>query len=216
MDKTFVQFTKDHFFIQNFLEQAAGNVELCENGEDGKSLLHISCSNEMLVIRNLDQVGSREGDLGGSTTVGFLRLDKAHGLCKRVDHMIFENFKENLWNVHLIEMKSGVTSNEKGIDIKGKFRASYLLAHMIASVLAIKIETTRMYTTYERVDLKPSAENPVVRKARLGFYAFSSQEEWSGGRFALNINGRRPFQHTPLKMKRNAEGILVGECRLCC
>ena len=52
MDKTFVQFTKDHFFIQNFLEQAAGSVELCENGEEGQSLLHISCSNEMLVIRN--------------------------------------------------------------------------------------------------------------------------------------------------------------------
>ena len=90
-------------------------MELCENGEDGKTLLHISCSNEMLVIRNLDQVGIREGDLGGSTTVGFLRSDKAHGLCKRVDHMIFENFKENLWNVHLIEMKSGVTVMRNGL-----------------------------------------------------------------------------------------------------
>ena len=32
MDKTFVQFTKDHFFIQNFLEQAAGNVSFVKMG----------------------------------------------------------------------------------------------------------------------------------------------------------------------------------------
>lgn len=54
--------------------------------------------------------------------------------------------------LHLIEMKSSV-GNEKWIEIKGKFRASYLLAQGIAAMLEMNIVDACMYTTFENVHL---------------------------------------------------------------
>ena len=66
------------------------------------------------------------------------------------------------------------------------------------------------HTTYERVKLDAMSANPAERRAKLGVPAVSPEKEWSGENFALNINGRRAFQHIPVLMSRNAQNILEG------
>ena len=78
----------------------------------------------------------------------FFQAGKEKSLFKRADHMIFEKRQGNQWKLHLIEMKGSV-GQEKWVEIKGKFRASYLVAQAIAGMLELDISETVMYTTYE-------------------------------------------------------------------
>ena len=64
---------------------------------------------------------------------------------KRVDHLIFERQNGNQWKLYLIEMKGSV-GEEKWVEIKGKFRASYLVAQALAGMLELDIAEATMYT----------------------------------------------------------------------
>lgn len=125
-------------------------------------------SNNNLIIRNVDKK-HRE--------IYFFQNSKIKSMFKRVDHIIFENLSDNNWKIHLIEMKSSV-GNEKWNEVKGKFRASYLLAQSIATMLEMNILETCMYTTYEKVHLSFSETMPSARRLLLGNKLVSPQNEW--------------------------------------
>ena len=130
---------------------------------------------------------------------------------KRVDHIIFERLQENNWNIHIIEMKSSVEMG-KWIEIKGKFRASYLLAQGIAAMLDMDIVKVCFYTTYEKVNLQPAQEQPSARRLKVGVPQVPPREEWNGNNFGLNLGERISFLHKPVQMVRNEEGVLIGTC----
>lgn len=52
-------------------------------------------------------------------------------------------------------------------------------------------------------------ENILTRKPHLGKKAIKPENEWSGKEFGLNIGDRLTFNHKPLEMKRDRDGILI-------
>ena len=107
-------------------------------------------------------------------------------------------------------MKSSV-GRKKWNEIKGKFRASYLWAQGIAAMLDMNIVDTHMYTSYEKVQLEVSGTMPSERRMPVGEYFEKPEDEWDGGKFALNFGTRFSFEHTPLQMIRNEKNILTGK-----
>ena len=124
--------------------------------------------------------------------------------------MTFERQCEDKWKLHLIEMKGSV-GERKWDEIKGKFRASYLVAQAIAGMLEVKITETVMYTTFEKVQFAPSDTMPSARRVRSGETLVRMKDEWAGARFGLNFGERTPFIHKAIQMTRNEEGILAGD-----
>ena len=117
-------------------------IVLIESEESGKSELKVRLAlSDNLCISNVDKK---------NTELQFFQNDQGKSMNKRVDHIIFEHQGDDIWKLYLIEMKSSV-GTKKWHEIKGKFRASYLLSHAVAGMLELKISETRMYTTFERV-----------------------------------------------------------------
>ena len=128
-----------------FIEYEGECICLEETEDSGKSILEMHFgSHENLCIKNVDKK---------NTLLYFLKNDKNLSLFKRVDHMVFEHVADKTWKLHLIEMKSSVGC-DKWTEIKGKFRASYLLAQGLAAILEINIVDVCMYTSYENVHLE--------------------------------------------------------------
>ena len=100
--------------------------------------------------------------------------------------MIFERKRDGSVKLHLIEMKSSV-GERKWVEVKGKFRASYLLALALAGMLALSVSETVMYTTFEKVEFRPLETMPSARRLKSGEPLFRMEEEWSGMRFGLNL-----------------------------
>lgn len=196
------EFIIKELMTPDFISQASNCIILEELEETGRSELQVHLiSKESLCIKNVDKK---------HTEIYFFNKEKGKSLFKRVDHIIYEHLSQNNWKLHLIEMKSSV-GFEKWIEIKGKFRASYLLAQGIASMLEMNIAETCLYTTYERVDLKqPSSTMPTGRRPLVGVPQIKPVEEWSGGKCGLNFGVRMAFQHTPVQMIRNEDKILTG------
>lgn len=195
------EFVIKDLMVPKFMVQEGREVLLAETEESGKSELQVEfASEENLCIANVDKK---------KTDILFFQEGKAKSLYKRVDHMIFEKKAENQWKLHLIEMKGSV-GEEKWVEIKGKFRASYLVAQALAGMLELDISETVMYTTYERVEFAHSETMPTARHGRLGVPQVRMEEEWRGKRFTLNFGERISFNHVPIKMERDNGGILTG------
>lgn len=192
----------ENLFVDNFIEPESATILLEEKEDSGRSLLEIQLNKEdNLSIKNVD---------AKNTNMYYFKNDKALSMYKRVDHIIFEHVSENDWKLHLIEMKSSV-GRKKWNEIKGKFRASYLWAQGIAAMLDMNIVDTHMYTSYEKVQLEVSGTMPSERRMPVGEYFEKPEDEWDGGKFALNFGIRFSFEHTPLQMIRNEENILTGK-----
>lgn len=195
----------DNLFVDNFIEFESRIVYLEEKEDSGKSLLEIQLNKDgNLSIKNVDMK---------NTHMYYFKSDKVFSMNKRVDHIIFEYVSENDWKLHLIEMKSSV-GRKKWNEIKGKFRASYLLAQGIAAMLELNIVSTHMYTSYEKVQLEVSDTLPSERRMRIGEHYVKPEEEWAGDKFALNFGERLTFEHIPIQMTRNEEDILIGNYML--
>ncbi len=202
MDKR--KYVITELMVPGFIEQAENHIVLYETEETGKSKLDVFLSsNRNLCIKNADKK---------NTQLYFFQDSKVKSMFKRVDHMIFENVTENDWKLHLIEMKSGV-HYKRWVEVRGKFRASYLLAQAIAAILEMNIIESCMYTTYEKVDLRIPDTMPVARRLSVGSVPVSPQAEWDGGQFALNFGFRIPFRHQPILMTRNSETVLLGQLK---
>ena len=192
----------ENLFADNFIEAESAIILLEEKEDSGRSLLEIQLNKEdNLSIKNVD---------AKNTNMYYFKNDKALSMYKRVDHIIFEHVSENDWKLHLIEMKSSV-GRKKWNEIKGKFRASYLWAQGIAAMLDMNIVDTHMYTSYEKVQLEVSGTMPSERRMSVGEYFEKPEDEWDGGKFALNFGTRFSFEHTPLQIIRNEENILTGK-----
>ena len=196
------EFIIKDLMVQDFIVHEDREVLLAETDETGKSELCVQlASDDNLCIANQDKK---------KTDVLFFQAGKEKSLFKRADHMIFEKRQGNQWKLHLIEMKGSV-GQEKWVEIKGKFRASYLVAQAIAGMLGLDISEAVMYTTYERVEFSHSGTMPTARHGRLGIPQVRMEEEWEGSRFGLNFGERISFNHIPIKMKRNMNGVLTGK-----
>lgn len=200
--KTKRKYIIDELMEAQFVEYEAERVCLEETDDTGKSVLELQLSSgENISIKNADKK---------NTQIHFFVNDKKKSMYKRVDHIIFQCLGDNEWKVHLIEMKSSV-GNDKWPDVKGKFRASYLLVQGIAAMLEMNLVETCMYTSFEKTCFEPSDTMPVERRLPVGGRHVRPQEEWNGGKFTLNFGDRISFIHTPIQMKRNDKDVLVGE-----
>ena len=185
---------------ENFIESETDQIYLEEKEDSGKSILRWKLlSNQNFSIRNVDKKNK---------IIHF--FDEKKGMYKRVDHIVFENLGNNDWKIHLIEMKSSVKYN-KWIEVKAKFRASYLLVQAIAAILSMNIKEVRMYTTYEKCNLDIPETMPTARRLFLGQKNVDPLDEWQGTDFGLNFGERIEFMHTPIQMVRNEMDILQGE-----
>lgn len=190
--------------VPGFIEQAGNHIVLNETEETGKSELDVFLSSDRnFCVKNVDKK---------NTQFYFFQDSKAKSMFKRVDHIIFEYVTGNNWRLLLIEMKSGV-KYQKWKEVKGKFRASYLLAQAIAAMLEMNVIESCMYTTYEKVNLRIPDTMPVARRPLVGIVAISPQAEWDGGQFALNFGIWVPFRHQPVLMTRNSDNVLLGELK---
>lgn len=206
MKATKRKFIMDELMIEDFLEWSANEIHLEETDEAGESKLDFQViSKENLMIRNVDKK---------KTLLPFFQDNSEKSMNKRVDHMIFEHLSDENWKLHLIEMKSSLF-DKKWREVKGKFRASYLLAQGIAAMLEMKITDICMYTTYETVHFQCSETMPSERRLLLGVPQIRPQEEWASGKVGLNFGTRIIFSHTPIQMDRDEDNVLVGEyiCR---
>lgn len=196
------KFIIDNLMLPGFVEYGNHEMLLAEYEETGRSELRVCLLSENnLYIANADKK---------KTDILFFQSDRAKSMYKRVDHIIFEYQENGKWKLHLIEMKGSV-GEEKWPEIKGKFRASYLLSRAIAGMLEMDISETIMYTTFERVRFGASDTMPAARRPRTGKPVIKMEQEWTGKNFGLNFGERVLFLHLPIKMTRNKEGVLIGE-----
>lgn len=185
-----------------FIEGRGGEMILTETEKSGESRLKVRLNaRETLCIANIDRK---------KTDIQFFQADAEKSMNKRVDHVIFELQDHDKWKLHLIEMKSSV-GERKWKEIKGKFRASYLLAQAVGAMLELEISETVMYTTFEKVQFTPPDTMPTGRRGRLGKGLVRMEQEWDGGGFGLNFGQRVSFTHKPIQMKRDKTGVLIGE-----
>lgn len=192
------EFIINELMVKDFIECEQNIIRLEETEDSGKSILEFRLkSGDNLSIKNVDFK---------NTQMCFFEKSKMKSMFKRVDHIIFEHLADNDWKLHLIEMKSSV-GNEKWIEVKGKFRASYLFAQGIAAMLEMCIVDTCMYTTYENVHLSLPNTMPTARRLRLGEKQVKPQDEWDGSDFGLNFGVRIKFMHKPIPMKRTGETL---------
>ncbi len=201
MERNKRDFIIDELMVSRFIETKNQEIILEESEETGRSELKVHLkSSDNLCIANVDTK---------KTDFLFFKTGKMLSMYKRVDHMIFEHQSDNKWKLHLIEMKGSV-GKPKWDEIKGKFRASYLIAQAIAGMLELQISETVMYTTFEKVEFKHPKTMPSSRRTGTGRTLIPMEEEWNGRRFGLNFGKRISFQHFPIRMERNEEKILVG------
>mgnify|MGYP007098665108 CR=1 FL=1 len=200
MEKDKRDFIIKELMQPDFIQVQGRQIYLEEYEETGRSKLKVSLPAEgNLCIANVDEK---------KTDMLFFQNNRLKSMYKRVDHIIFERQNPD-WRLHLIEMKSSVGEG-KWIEIKGKFRASYLLAQAVAGMLELHISETIMYTTFEKVRFNPSLTMPSARRTRTGSALIKMEQEWRGENFGLNFGERISFVHLPIQMKRNNEGVLGG------
>lgn len=201
MEKNRRRFIIHELMKPGFITEENQEIVLIESEESGKSELKIRLAlSDNLCISNVDKK---------NTELQFFQNDQGKSMNKRVDHIIFVHQGDDIWKLYLIEMKSSV-GTKKWHEIKGKFRASYLLSHAVAGMLELKISETRMYTTFERVRFLPSETIPTARRVKPGVQLVRMEEEWSGQRFGLNFGEGVSFVHTPIQMIRDENGVLTG------
>lgn len=198
---------KREFIINNlmspgFMVHEAQDIILVETEETGKSELKVHLSSkDNLSIANVDKK---------KTEMQFFQKEASKSMFKRVDHIIFSHQYADQWKLYLIEMKGSV-GDKKWVEIKGKFRASYLLAQAIAGMLDLDIVETVMYTTFEKVQFEKSDTMPTARRGRVGGKYIRMEKEWEGESFGLNLGERISFVHRPVQMVRYTDGILKGD-----
>lgn len=195
------EFIINELIRPGFIEHKQHEILLEEHEDTGRSELKVwLLSEDNLCIANVDKK---------KTDIQFLQEGAGKSLYKRVDHIIFEHRSHDRWKLHLIEMKGSV-GERKWVEIKGKFRASYLAALAIAGILGLQVTETVMYTTFEKAWFVPPDTMPSARRTGTGRMLIKAEDEWNGKRFGLNFGERIPFAHVPIQMTRDGAGVLVG------
>ena len=193
----------NELMVEDFIEWSDDTIHLEEAEDTGKSKLVFALKSDgNLTIKNVDKK---------KTEILFFEKSSKKSMFKRVDHIIFEHIKDEQWKLHLIEMKSAIF-DKKWRDVKGKFRASYLVAKAIAAILDINIVDICLYTTYENVHFQVSETMPSERRLYTGKYQIKPIDEWKSGKVRLNLGTDIILSHVPVQMGRDELDVLVGEC----
>ena len=200
-----LEFIINNLFKENFMVKIQDKVCLEETETAGKTVLNVK-------IASVDNYCIEHADDNSMTQIAFFRPEKKFSMNKRVDHIIFEKKNDDNWNIHLIEMKTTV-GEQTWRDEKGKFRASLLLSEAIASMLGMRVKETKMYTTYEKVDLGHDIHSPTSRRGRTGEKMVRPEDEWNGNDFAIDLGERIKFQHIPIKVNR-MDDVLYGDVNI--
>lgn len=190
-----IQFAIDTLIEENYFNQQSNYYNLKEEAESGKSNLMTTVDDLNICIHDFDHKHKCEF------------AHTKNSMRKSVDHVIL-TFKDETWSLHLLEMKSSV-NDSKWVDIRGKFRASYLNVLALCVFLGIKIDNTYAYTTYER-ELFTDAQtttNPIALKAPLGEKKLSEKAEWESGTVGINLGEKVIFKHRKIKMDRTGDGL---------
>lgn len=198
------QFIIDELLKEDFVtvKEDDNVIILEENDDGGESRLEFRTkSNNTLTIENIDKK---------HTDMYFFKEGSKASMYKRVDHIIMDNVDEiaDKWDIYLIEMKSTV-SDKTWIDVKGKFRASYLFICAFAAMLDININNIYMYTTYKKADFT-SETIPTSKRVRTGTKNIPYIEEFQGNKFAIKLGQYISFKHIPILMTDDkSEQMLV-------
>lgn len=197
-----IKFAMDNFIVEDYFLPMKKVYELKETADSGKSNLTVRIDKENICIEDYDN----------QKKCTFVREEKKYCMKKSVDHVILINDGEK-WILHLIEMKSSV-GNKTWIEIKGKFRASFLNMKAICEFLGISISHVCTYTTFEN-ELFNSGKNMADPKALLPMLGEKAidmkRDEWDKNIVVLNFGEKEVFRHMPLKMYRDPSGELIGE-----
>lgn len=197
------KFIIDELLNEKFIDLSNEDkvIELEELEESGRSKLEFkTISDKTITIKNIDKK---------HTDMLFFRNDAALSMYKRVDHVIMDNIGGNKWNVYLIEMKSSL-SDKTWIEVRGKFRASYLFIKAFAAILDIEINEVYMCTTYKNFKFT-SNTIPSSKRIRTGTRNVPFIEEFQGGKFAIKLGDYLDFEHIPILMENNEEeNRLIG------
>ena len=107
-------------------------------------------------------------------------------------------------------MKSNIADNT-WMEVKGKFRASYLFIKAFAAMIEININNVYMYTTYRKAHFE-SCTIPSSKRIRTGTRNVPHIEEFEGDKFAINLGEYIKFKHIPILMRDDiTEHRLIGE-----
>lgn len=202
-----IQYALQNFIVDQYFLPMDDKYCLKEEKDSGKSSLNVKIKNPNLCIFDFDN----------KKKCNFLRTDRKKGMQKSVDHILFENDFE-VWNVHLIEMKSTVGYKTWLESIKPKVRTSYLTALAIADFLGIHIKDVIAYTTYEteRFSTEENLENPKAKVPMLGVAARNPlRDEWNKDCMYLDLGVEKMIQHKKIQMVRNiSTNVLEGELNI--
>lgn len=198
-----VQYAIDNFIMEQYFLDMRHNYCLKEEKDSGKSNLKVDIKSDNLCIYNFDD----------KKKCGFLRLDKAIGMQKSVDHVLFEQVDDG-WRLHLIEMKSSVGYKTWLGSIKPKVRTSYLTSLAIADFLGIKITDIVAYTTYEKEKFSDNSNktNPRAFVPLLGKKVRDPvKDEWEKDQLFLEMGEELKIVHKKIKMNKDEKtGVLLG------
>jgi hypothetical protein len=200
--KSRIKFAIDNFIIDNYFLPMKNIYELKETADSGKSVLKVNIENENICIEDYDN----------KPKCVFTREDKKYCMRKSVDHVLLLNDNDN-WILHLIEMKSSL-GNRTWIEVKGKFRASYLNMKALCEFLGISLSSVCTYTTFEKESFNTiqNLADPKTILPMLGEKAIDpKKDEWDKNIVTLNFGEGISFPHKSVKMTRNPNGELVGE-----
>lgn len=201
-----IQFIIDELLKENFItvKEDDNVIILEENEEGGESRLKFETkSSNTMTIENIDKK---------HTEMYFFKDTSKFSMYKRVDHIIMDNvdIQNNKWDIYLIEMKSNIADNT-WMEVKGKFRASYLFIKAFAAMIEININNVYMYTTYRKAHFE-SCTIPSSKRIRTGTRNVPHIEEFEGDKFAINLGEYIKFKHIPILMRDDiTEHRLIGE-----
>ena len=173
-----VQYARDHFFVDGFFAENAVRYELKEHEKSGQAQLILSVGTEdNICVENYDEKKNCE------------YLSEKNGLKKAVDHFVLIK-REDHWELHLIEMKTTVDSDQ-WTKIKYQMRSSYLNLRALIQFLGVSVKDEHIYayTAYGN-DCMESKQttNPRMFYPKLGERAIDpKKDEWDSGYINLPL-----------------------------
>lgn len=199
------EYAKENFIEDNYFVDKSDVYILEEFKENGKSRLTVNIgSANNICVKNYDN----------KNRCCFLRKEKKYGMCKCIDHFIIicQNDK---WNLYMFEMKTSIGS-KSWMDIKEKYRASYLNILALCIFLNIHIDAVYACTTFNKTKFYSAESNPDISslKIPLGYSPSelkTSEEEWNADTVKINLGYKTiSFIHKKIQMKKD-DDYLNGE-----
>ncbi len=162
---------------------------LTEKGE-GKAELEVRLCNDCILIRNLE-----------NNKLEYFKNKKC------ADYVMFES-KDDIWKVHIFEMKRTVKEETWEKEIKKQFCGAMQNVLAFSGVLGIEIEDIVLHTVYRNDKINDTA-NPVRQHPGIR-HKSRSMTDWNDEEISLVFLDKKRFKHDKIKLK-----IDTGEGQYC-